>query len=261
VSDSYAFANPGKNDLIVKGSVGIGTNSPRHQLRISGGPIWTSAAWQGALELDNSGAIGWNANAAGSRFGIGQTGGGLYFFRTASDPGTNTSAPIYVMTISDNGNVGIGGAFAPSFQLQLLTDSAGKPMGGSWADTSDARVKKNIRPLKGALDKLTQLRGVSFEWVNPADHAHQTERQAGFVAQEVERVFPHWVREVPGAEQDASLTPDGRVKSLSLPFEFDALMVEALRELRAENAELKKSVAELTDLLGKLAAQQKGAAR
>ena len=28
VADSYGFANPGKNDLIVKGNVGIGTATP-----------------------------------------------------------------------------------------------------------------------------------------------------------------------------------------------------------------------------------------
>jgi hypothetical protein len=186
------------------------------------------------------------------------------------------------LVIDTAGNVGIGTA-SPAFQLQLSADSAAKPTGGSWSDSSDTRIKKNIQPLTGALDKLTQLRGVSFEWINPADHANQTGRQAGFVAQEVERVFPNWVQEVPGAEHDACLTPEGRVKSLTLPFEFDALTVEALRELRAEkdsaierlsqqladelkrrdaeNAELKKSVAELRELVSKLAAQQNGGAR
>jgi hypothetical protein len=239
------------------GGVGIGTASPRHRLRISGGPLWTTEGWQGEIELDNAAAIGWNANPAGSRFGLGQSSGGLYFFRTASDPGTTTSAPSYIMALSDTGNVGIGTP-SPAFQLQLSADSAGKPNGGSWANASDARVKKNIQPLSGALEKLTRLRGVSFEWINPEDHAHQIGRQAGFIAQELEQVFPNWVSEVPGAKHDAALTPDGRVKSLSLPFEFDALTVEALRELRAENAELKKRLARVEELLRTLSAEFHG---
>ncbi|MEL6535417.1 MAG: tail fiber protein [Bacteroidota bacterium] len=36
VSDFYAYANPGKNDLIVKGKVGIGTPTPGHQLEVVG---------------------------------------------------------------------------------------------------------------------------------------------------------------------------------------------------------------------------------
>ena len=35
VSDNYAFANPGKNDLVVKGSVGIGSPAPESLLHLS----------------------------------------------------------------------------------------------------------------------------------------------------------------------------------------------------------------------------------
>jgi hypothetical protein len=87
------------------GNVGMGTVSPAHRLSLIGGPTWTSAGWTGALELGNASAIGWHADAAGQRFGIGQTGGGLYFFRTASDPGTTGSAANYDLKITDNGNL------------------------------------------------------------------------------------------------------------------------------------------------------------
>jgi hypothetical protein len=130
------------------------------------------------------------------------------------------------------GSLGIG--TSPAYQLQLSTDSAGKPNGGSWANSSDARVKKDIQPLSGALNRLAQLRGVSFEWINPADHANQTGRQLGFVAQEVERTFPHWITLVAAAEHDRALTDDGKIKSLTLPFEFDALVVEAIKGLNAK---------------------------
>ena len=36
VSDSYSYANPGKNDLIVKGNVGIGTPTPAEKLEVNG---------------------------------------------------------------------------------------------------------------------------------------------------------------------------------------------------------------------------------
>jgi hypothetical protein len=149
------------------------------------------------------------------------------------------------LQLSANGNGSLGIGVVPSFQLQLSTDSAAKPNGGSWANSSDARVKKNIQPMTGALEKIAKLRGVTFEWIHPEDHANQAGTQAGFVAQEVEQAFPSWVQETPGAAHDRTLTPDGKVKSLSLPFEFDALVVEALREVRAEKdaqiAELRKA--------------------
>jgi hypothetical protein len=58
---------------------------------------------------------------------------------------------------------------------------------------SDARLKKDIKPLEGALDRLLQLRGVTFEWKEPEKHANMTGRQRGFIAQEVEKVMPEWV--------------------------------------------------------------------
>ncbi|MCA1779879.1 MAG: tail fiber domain-containing protein, partial [Xanthomonadaceae bacterium] len=46
----------------------------------------------------------------------------------------------------------------------LVTANAFKPGGGSWASSSDARLKKNIEPLRGALPRLLQLAGVTFEY-------------------------------------------------------------------------------------------------
>jgi hypothetical protein len=243
-----SWTRSGDNVYRTAGNVGIGTTTPGAKLEIAATGIThqriTDTATGNSLVLQ-AGSFS-NMKVTGYNYSTG-TGVPLYL----SVDGAHT------VLNAGGGSVLIGNAF-PSYQLSLSTDSAGKPGGGSWANNSDARIKKNIQPLSGALEKLTQLRGVSFEWINPTDHANQTGRQAGFIAQEVAQVFPNWVQEVSGAEHDAKLTPDGKIKSLSLPFEFDALTVEALRELRAENAELKKSVAELKELVGKLAAQQNG---
>jgi hypothetical protein len=108
------------------GKVGIGTDAPAHQLRIAGGPLWTSNSWTGSLELNNGSAIGWNFNSAAKSFGIGQSTGGLYFFHTTSSPGTATNIANYDMMISDNGRVGIGsGASSPLYPLTINTGGSG----------------------------------------------------------------------------------------------------------------------------------------
>ena len=102
------------------GNVGVGTTAPAHRLSVIGGPAWTANAWAGAMELGNASAIAWRANAGGQRFGIGQSTGGLYFFRSASDPGTTGSPSNYNLLLSDIGSVVIApGATPPTPGMAL----------------------------------------------------------------------------------------------------------------------------------------------
>jgi len=127
------------------------------------------------------------------------------------------------LVIASSGNVGIG-TTSPSFLLHV-DGSAGKPGGGSWSVASDARLKTNVAELDGALAKLLELRGVTYEYRDPAAIHELGGQQTGFLAQEVERVFPEWVES--GADGYKRLSIRG----------FEALTVEALRELRSEAAE------------------------
>ena len=126
------------------------------------------------------------------------------------------------LVVRMDGSVGIG-TTTPS-QLLSVNGSAGKPGGGSWATFCDARLKQNVQPLEGALDRLLQLHGYEFEYTAGAlaDGRGLPGRQVGLIAQEVQPVFPDWV------EADASgyLFVTERATT--------ALMVESLRELRAE---------------------------
>ena len=117
------------------GNVGVGTTDPHHRLRISGGPVWTSNGWTGSLELDNAAAIGWQGNTGGQRFGIGQSNGGLFFFRTGSDPGATGSPANYDMVINDAGNVGIG-ATTPAYPLTIQTPGGNFAASYGWVHTN-----------------------------------------------------------------------------------------------------------------------------
>ncbi|MDM7922297.1 MAG: hypothetical protein QUS14_08340 [Pyrinomonadaceae bacterium] len=107
----YPNSTIGGNPLLVlndNGLTGIGTTAPNAKLSISGGPIWTSNAWTAGFNMPNGSAVGWTANASGQRFGIGQSGGGLYFFRTTSDFGNTANQATYDLVIQDNGNISQG---------------------------------------------------------------------------------------------------------------------------------------------------------
>lgn len=87
--------------LVDSGNFGVGVTAPAHRLGIGNGPFWTNNAWLGAISMPNASAIGWGANAAGQNYGIGQSTGGLYFFRTESAPGTGGHNAIYIMNFVD----------------------------------------------------------------------------------------------------------------------------------------------------------------
>lgn len=118
------------------------------------------------------------------------------------------------LTITTGGNLNFNG-------------TATKPGGGGWGNSSDVRLKKNIEPMAGALEKMLALRGVTFEWKEPQKQGNQTGFQMGMVGQEVEKIFPEWV------SQDSE---GMRVVSIR---GFEALTVEAVRELKQQNDQLR----------------------
>jgi hypothetical protein len=152
-------------------------------------------------------------------------------FAVAVQDGENLEDKFVVLS---GGNVGIG-TKTPTDHLQVVGDLrisglARKPDGGGWTFASDARLKQNVEPLGKALDLLLQLRGVRFEWKEPDKMGNLSGSQFGLVAQEVEEVFPEWV----------SRGPDG-YRELTLRG-FEAMVIEALRELKAELEELKSQL-------------------
>jgi len=139
-----------------------------------------------------------------------------------------------------SGKVGIGTA-TPGYTLHC-DGPAGKPGGGGWTDSSDERLKTDILEINGkeALEKLSQLRGVTFQWINPEEHTEGT--RASVLAQELEKVFPEWVQQIEPQGKDKELIPEGqKAKAISFPHDFNAYLIEAIKQLKSENEALKQS--------------------
>ena len=66
--------------------------------------------------------------------------------------------------------------------------------------TSDRRLKTNIKPISGAISKVSKLKGVYFDWINdkPAGVAVLDDRRhIGLIAQDVREVVPEAVFNLP----------------------------------------------------------------
>ncbi|MFA6241486.1 MAG: tail fiber domain-containing protein, partial [Candidatus Hydrogenedentales bacterium] len=93
---------------------------------------------------------------------------------------------------------------------------------------SDRRLKRNVVALRNALDTLLQLRGVTFEYNETGQkRGCPAGARMGMIAQDVEKVIPEWVEVASDGYREIGVHG------------FEALAVEALRELKTENDELR----------------------
>jgi len=99
---------------------------------------------------------------------------------------------------------------------------------------SDERLKENIQPLSGSLDKVLALNPVSYDWKENGEHI-----EAGFVAQEVEQVLPEYVTTEDDEDQTKGLTGGmtaGYIAVLTKAIQEQQTLIE---QLQAEVALLK----------------------
>lgn len=89
-----------------------------------------------------------------------------------------------------NGNVGIG-TNNPTYNLHVI----GRIRSNAINETSDMRLKTDITQLTNALEKIQQLRGVSYKWRTEEfpDMKLDQGLQHGLIAQELEKVIPELV--------------------------------------------------------------------
>jgi hypothetical protein len=169
----------------------------------------------------------------------------------------NNCRPFFIFCYSSD-NIGPNWNDAGHFvvhargHMQLFSPAgavAYKNGSSTWANISDARLKTNIQPITNALEKITKLRGVSFDWIN--QDLHKGDAKSGFLAQEMEQVFPDCVQEVEvdANSPDAKLVGDGKIKTVGLTTGFFASMVEAIKEQQQIIEGLQKTVAQQQQLI------------
>jgi hypothetical protein len=126
------------------------------------------------------------------------------------------------MRIRSNGNVTIGYSASTSYKLAIN----GTCYATQYYYPSDIRLKHDIQPLDNTLDKIMKLRGVSFIYNND----NTEKRQIGFIAQELEELYPEFVT-----------TGEDGLKAVSYA-NITAVLLEGIKEQQNKIDEQQKQI-------------------
>jgi len=157
---------------------------------------------------------------------------------------TNATAIGATATVSESNAIVLGGTgdFAVNVGIGTPTPAnvftiaqgAGPAIADSWKTYSSRRWKTNIQTLQGALDKVEQLRGVSYDLKNSGTH------EIGVIAEEVGSVVPEVVSWEKNSKE-AQGVDYGRLT---------ALLIEAVKEqqeqMREQQAEIVRLRSQIT---------------
>ena len=210
----------GSNIYYNSGNVGIGLSSPSTGLDVNGSIVATDCtissnnANQTSFAIAHSGFsptkywrydLGSPSNAT-----VGPGNFGLY----------NSDYGNYVMSLNNNGRVGIGLTYnAIQYQLDLSTDEARKLSTTTWTTGSDRRVKQNIENADTMLcyNVVKNLNLKRYTW-DEKYYPNVSDRNCiGFIAQEVKEIYPKAVSVTP-FYRDIK-TEDGKTIEQKLIFE------------------------------------------
>jgi len=188
--------------LDASGNVGIGTTSPQglsdstNSLHVSSNAT-NKTGYLTVSNSDNSRFISlFSGNdSATNQALLWKSGDSMLFGEYSNITG---SAFTERVRIDSSGRLLVG-TTSGSYQLQLSTDSAGKPSTNTWTIVSDERIKEEIElaNLDLCYEAIKNIPLKRFKWKDEVYTEEQAydRRKLGWIAQDVEAVFPKAVRQ------------------------------------------------------------------
>ena len=190
-------------------TIDLGTTALQYKDAFFDGTVKTDS-----LTVDENVTIAGNLTVSGTFTDSGS--GTQTTARTALSAGTgisyNNSTGVITCTVDTPAEVGLGNL-----------SNNGNNLAGNFTATgnvtafSDERLKENVQTIKGALDKVAQMRGVTY---NYKSELNDGQRGTGVIAQEIQQVMPEVVEE-------------GEYLSVAYG-NLVGVLIEAVKELKAE---------------------------
>lgn len=133
------------------------------------------------------------------------------------------------MRITSSGNVGIG-TTSPAVKLGVSGAIIASDNITAYGTPSDIRLKENIKVIDNALDKVKQLKGITYDLKSDGN------RLTGLIAQDLQKVLPEAVYET-------SAVDDANDKHLAIRYgNTVGLLVEAIKEQQQIIEDLKLKI-------------------
>jgi hypothetical protein len=172
-------------------------------------------------KLNNTSPGSLSAGVFGENLGTGGNGIGVYGVQNGTGWG------VYGKCIAGIGVRAWGGYYGVYSVGSIYTT-------GTYESSSDARFKEDVEPLTDSLSTIMKLRGVEFSWKQEEypEYNFSEDRQIGFIAQEIAEVLPEVVNKSDDNDGFYSVSY-GRIVPI---------LVEAVKELKAENELLKEKL-------------------
>ena len=221
-----------------QGNVGIGTSGvPAQRLVVEGGHATVISSRPSNNPTNKQDQ---DFNVVGATEGIvqvsgwGNTGNAWYTVVLGAGINDKTGGTSVKGFVGTTGNQNFGLLVNGSVRAQLETDGDfhvdGDVYAFSGSVSSDIALKENINIVDNALDKVSKLRGVSFDWKREGKGS-----SIGLIAQDVEPILPELVSEAPtfgdSTDTHKTLNYNGII----------GLLVESIKELKDEIQELKNA--------------------
>jgi len=222
--------------LDASGNLGVGTTSPTSRLHIAGdfasnksditlqntgssGRTWRigdgvggysgslvffdATASAARMLLDSSGnlLVGQTAQTNLERFGVTQSGNGqvIYGYATDSSAYTQSVALLRGARNTTNATWSFLRCYNNADKLYIYDSGNVVNVNNSYGTLSDIKIKENITDATPKLADVMRLQVRNFNLKSDPDH-----KQIGFVAQELEQVFPSMVDESPDRDEEGN---------------------------------------------------------
>ena len=174
----------------------------------------------------------------------------LHLYTSGSTPinmGIQNSTRYYKIEVN-SGDLQFFDISAYAERMRISSNgSIGAPNGTNIYNASDERLKQNITTLSNSLDVINALNPVQFNWIDNFEESENGKNLYGFVAQEVQDVFPDAVESF-GTGDDIEV--DGTVIQNPLTVRdkfFIPVLVKALQEQQIIIDDLKSRIETLEE--------------